>query len=639
MPVSHAAGHVVPGGLDPRDGTVALKLRLARVLDSISLEPDGMPHSAILLVRRLGDPLSGQLSSTDDRARTRAWGRAMQSMLAHWYRRAERPADGPVPSNANAVRFADRAELLAVLARDLVAGHARARWWWTPILRTLSRASVDALVSAWASEPVYLPAVLEHLTAWRSVNDVLGALSPELASSLLTLVADAHGAPGLAPNRISGPGPGSEGRSAAGIEHQTAAYSPPWATVLPVGSVPSWLGPERCALLGIGLVLHRFPLVARSAGFGREFRIWWRSAPSAVAGPTIATASRAAVPAEPEGVCNPQAPTGDAGKDPTRSLLPETPPTRSFAGAPLAVPQPSVVSGLAVHPRPHHVARPESVASPARPTGSPSSIEGVLTELGGILFLVNLLHAFRLPQQIEQHFEIGARLSGWAWIELLGRCLLGSAASDVSHDPLWSVLALLDGRSVGTPAGTGFAGRPPYLLPEDWTAMAGNAGENPFSWCLHAGTIEVWHPRNFIVMARAIGDASLRDVRNEVTAEFAARGVSLRRLSPVARRRFADLRAARPLALQLDRPLRRFLEFLLPFIRWRLAGALQLEQYDAEGLVQGALRRRGRLYVTAAHVDLVLELAQVTLPVRMAGLDFDPGWVPELARVITFRFV
>ena len=41
---------------------------------------------------------------------------------------------------------------------------------------------------------------------------------------------------------------------------------------------------------------------------------------------------------------------------------------------------------------------------------------------------------------------------------------------------------------------------------------------------------------------------------------------------------------------------------------------------------------------TRAHVDVWMELEQVTLPVRRAGLDADPGWVPELARVVTFHF-
>lgn len=46
-----------------------------------------------------------------------------------------------------------------------------------------------------------------------------------------------------------------------------------------------------------------------------------------------------------------------------------------------------------------------------------------------------------------------------------------------------------------------------------------------------------------------------------------------------------------------------------------------------------------QLYVTASHLDLVMDLNAIRLDVRMAGLDADPGWVPDLGRVIRFHFV
>jgi hypothetical protein len=44
------------------------------------------------------------------------------------------------------------------------------------------------------------------------------------------------------------------------------------------------------------------------------------------------------------------------------------------------------------------------------------------------------------------------------------------------------------------------------------------------------------------------------------------------------------------------------------------------------------------LYVTRTHIDVLFSLEQIRLDVRMAGLDRDPGWVPELARVIAFHY-
>ena len=44
------------------------------------------------------------------------------------------------------------------------------------------------------------------------------------------------------------------------------------------------------------------------------------------------------------------------------------------------------------------------------------------------------------------------------------------------------------------------------------------------------------------------------------------------------------------------------------------------------------------LYITRTHVDVVFTLEQIRLELRLAGLDHNPGWVPELGHVITFHF-
>ena len=59
----------------------------------------------------------------------------------------------------------------------------------------------------------------------------------------------------------------------------------------------------------------------------------------------------------------------------------------------------------------------------------------------------------------------------------------------------------------------------------------------------------------------------------------------------------------------------------------------------AEGdLVRDLLVCPGQLYVTATHVDLVMPLDAITIPVRLAGLDRNPGWLPDFGRVILFHF-
>jgi hypothetical protein len=50
------------------------------------------------------------------------------------------------------------------------------------------------------------------------------------------------------------------------------------------------------------------------------------------------------------------------------------------------------------------------------------------------------------------------------------------------------------------------------------------------------------------------------------------------------------------------------------------------------------LRRAGCIHLTRTHLTIALRLAEVSLPVRIAGLDIDPGWVASLGRVVRFEY-
>jgi hypothetical protein len=47
----------------------------------------------------------------------------------------------------------------------------------------------------------------------------------------------------------------------------------------------------------------------------------------------------------------------------------------------------------------------------------------------------------------------------------------------------------------------------------------------------------------------------------------------------------------------------------------------------------------GRVVHTASHIDVEFPMSAVRLPVRLAGLDINPGWVPWLGRVVTFHYL
>jgi hypothetical protein len=46
----------------------------------------------------------------------------------------------------------------------------------------------------------------------------------------------------------------------------------------------------------------------------------------------------------------------------------------------------------------------------------------------------------------------------------------------------------------------------------------------------------------------------------------------------------------------------------------------------------------GRITVTRTHVDVILDLEQIDLAVRISGLDQNPEWVRSLGRIVNFHF-
>lgn len=70
-------------------------------------------------------------------------------------------------------------------------------------------------------------------------------------------------------------------------------------------------------------------------------------------------------------------------------------------------------------------------------------------------------------------------------------------------------------------------------------------------------------------------------------------------------------------------------------------GLLDLAQgwYGRAGLWQPELLSlEADVHYTPSHVDLYAPMTAVRLPVRLAGLDIDPGWLPWLGKVVKFHY-
>ncbi|HEY3493713.1 MAG TPA: hypothetical protein VGK73_03460, partial [Polyangiaceae bacterium] len=161
---------------------VSTKLRLERMLGNVELPAPWLSPSAILCIRELRDPRPGALALDELTIRPPpAWHSALLAAVEEKLRRAVRPALGAVPAGAEAVVFADRAELLACLARDVVLGGAGA-WWWSALFgsRDLARLAAAEL----AAHAELAPAVFARLVA----ESRAAAFVAELEEGEVTLV-------------------------------------------------------------------------------------------------------------------------------------------------------------------------------------------------------------------------------------------------------------------------------------------------------------------------------------------------------------------------------------------------------------------------------------------------------------------
>ena len=105
-------------GIDP----LLARLRAGRLLDESAIQPAGLPASAILCIRRLSDPHPGLVALDGAQPTPVLWSESVAASVRDMARSARRPGLGDVTPGADAVLFADRAEMLACLAADWCAG-------------------------------------------------------------------------------------------------------------------------------------------------------------------------------------------------------------------------------------------------------------------------------------------------------------------------------------------------------------------------------------------------------------------------------------------------------------------------------------------------------------------------------------
>jgi hypothetical protein len=153
-----------------------------------------------------------------------------------------------------------------------------------------------------------------------------------------------------------------------------------------------------------------------------------------------------------------------------------------------------------------------AVESPALPL---DLAHGVASELAGVFYLVNVM----LAPEFERHLEMDRETGSFGLVELLAHALL-PAGERRPHDPVWTVLVVLDGREPGQPMarpGPGVRRRLTLALPRVRKRLAEALGLDPKDRVALArellvcrGTIHVAGPHVDIVMPLAEARLSVR---------------------------------------------------------------------------------------------------------------------------------
>lgn len=440
-------------------------------------------------------------------------GESVQAEVAAAARTAVRPHHGRVPADAEAVLFADAAELLACYVLSLIHADVAPDWLWSQVAGLLPPPALTAVLHDPAT-PVC--AVVAVLSGWGLLDEAVGGIDAAGAKRVVDVVAARHA---LWVRAVDGPGPLPDGRMSF------LGEDPPTAQTASSGWELGRLG--STVVLGVVVAGGGF---AASLGLlaqvvlGRDPGAPGLPAPSPASLIASTTSSPTRPPAalcRPPGLPNARSADGPAGAEQSGRAGP-----RSHRVHRVGVRCEALGRDVGIAPAAGPAQGP--TAESAQPEAAGHDDEGVATWCGGVLYLVN------------PYCHLDLTTAGlidaapWDVLEGLGREALRAVDALDDDDALWDVLAALAGRSPGERPG-------PVVL------------------------------------------AGCRAALDVIGAD---------------------------LVLGPDEP--------------RLGELL---------LVPGHLR------VSHAQIKLVAPLGAVHLSVRRRALDADPGWVPELARVVRFDFV
>lgn len=613
-----------------------MRWRLERLLGAV--REAKLPPSAILLVQTLETELTSSQLTSALLPGKQQWAYLLQRTLIQATYAAQRPNHGVIPPGAKAILFIDEAEALACLL--LAWLHNNLEQWWCRSLQHHWGLSQFKLVTVLSTHARCLPGVITLLTRWQVAFNLIASLTDDEALAIVQTVIETFELSTVQPFFSQLPA------SMPSFTRLQTLLPPPWQQWLPA---MNGLSKPQAALLGVALTIQQRPMLLHSPAVLTAWQAWWEEktavSPLPTPPPTQPTVGlgqhlsdeKTAVPPNTLSPVTDRLERGLSAYDATSSATPSQRLPDGRTAVSQKVPSPTIERGLSAYdadtssqrlpdektavspPTPPtaqtHLAHPDSPTNPAAWAVSPTVPQtavaaensggktavfppnqppaatatpeqnnqpvslaetAIHSRLGGVFYLINVLLALDIPAGLAG--EQG-QVSPWVALEGVARLLLAAAVDgDICYakDGLWELLAGLNGRSATKSVAT-------LPLGHDFTP-------SPPTQPLTA-----WPPPA--------------------------------PLPPLA--------ADNPLLAAIAPSFLNWLQFVTPFVLG------QLQQTVPDLLIPSItslLAIPARIYATHTHLDVILPLEAIALPVRLAGLDFDPGWLPRWGRVVLFHY-
>ncbi|WP_320039949.1 hypothetical protein [uncultured Desulfobacter sp.] len=674
----------------------ALRLAVTRQLSGFDMNPSGLPPSSVFIVRKLTDPLPGRIRSDVRGAGfDPMWENALLEKLERLSRNAQRPSKGLFFGKPDAVLFNDEAELLACLLIDLTNGRAHQCWWWHSFLKNQWR-DVDRsgqVCKFLEDKPHTIPSVLTLLTNWRQALSVISSLSPEHSSQITTSMLNAFGLRDFA-ERLSrltyneqpfgksvvkktapdGGNPAGQlisddtGYFRASDPHFSASFfqepllSPPWEKLLDHWSIPTGLNNKQAALLGLALMLYTRPQALRHPGFQLAMLSWQKVSFSEEisldARNRLSEKRYQEIPGQedqpgPE-LIFPQLKSTDLaggirqeGKGDQKTDISGM--EDITAKQPITISAPSVqlnsqksVPITEIHFPEKKLKRTSDENSRSFESKETSSKifwpdNGTPTRLGGILYLINLMDRLDIPGIFESHWALDSGLSRWALLECLARALLDKYICHYKDDPIWALLADLDGRDPGDAIGRSVTDTGIYRLPTEWLKTM-DLKEHTCLWATSCNCLRIWYGSGFLLVEVPCRQGNPVDQAiHELRAYFPLASDNRLTRAPFGKAPIGCCKRLTAQGIHVD--LSQWLSLVIPALGKIIQMFLKLPSSTSHTLAKNLFTCPGQFHVTTTHIDFVTDINNIFISIRAAGLDRNPGWLPEWGRVVKFHFL